>query len=300
MPSLWWSLPARALLAALGLLVAALPRPLELRLGRAFGRAVLRLGLFKHRTVAANIALALPELSEPGRRALLEENYAHYGVLFFEFLHFFCPLPGHYARYARRVSRLENVELWERARQKGKGVIFFSSHLGFWEMSAAAAGLAGLKPTIVTTVLKPRWLHDQITACRASTGVKAAFHPGSMPTVLRALRRGESVAFMNDQYAPPPMGVPVVFFGQSVATLSVVGPLAKRTGAPVLPVYSVRGPDGVTTVRIEPELALGPAGGDAAQATQLVAARVERWVREFPDQWLWLHRRFKNASSAPR
>lgn len=294
----WLSVPLRALLLSLGLGASLLPRPLELRLGRCLGRLVLGLGIFKSRIAAQNMRLALPELSSDSRRRLLEGNYEHYGILFFEFLHFFSPLPGHFRRYAARVSRLENRPLWEEARRKGKGVIFFSAHLGFWEMSAAAAGLSGLEPTFVTTVLKPRWLHDRVTACRASTGSKAALHPGSLPVILRALRGGGSVAFMNDQYARPPMGLPVVFFGQRVHTLSIVGPLAKRTGAAVLPVYSLRGGDGVTRVCIEPEVELGPAADDPAQATQILASHVESWVRRYPEQWLWIHRRFKNASPA--
>lgn len=295
--SAWLSVPLWPLLRALGLGASLLPRPVELGLGRALGRLALALRLFKCRTVEQNIARALPELDPEGRSALVRANYEHYGILFFEFLHFFSPLPGHFRRYAARVSKLVNRGLWEEASARGKGVVFFSSHLGFWEMSAAAAGLSGLGPTIVTTVLKPRWLHEQVTACRASTGVSAAFHPGSMPAVLRALRKGGSVAFMNDQYAPPPMGIPVVFFGMRVDTLAVVGPLAKRTGAAVLPVYSVRGRDGVTSVIIEPELPL-PEGDGAEPATQAIAARVEEWVRRHPDQWLWLHRRFKNVRPA--
>src|SRR5207249_4775625 len=125
----------------------------------------------------------------------------------------------------------------------------------------------------------PRWLHDKITACRASVGMAAAFHPGSMPSVVKTLRRGGSVAFMNDQYARPPMGLPVVFFKTKVDTLSVVGTLARRTGAAVLPLHTFRDSDGKTTARIEPEFDLGAHPDDAAEATQRVASRVERWVR---------------------
>lgn len=267
-------------------------------LGRAFGRAAHALRLFKVETARRNIARCFPEKSEEERAELLRANYEHYGVLFFEFLHFFCPLPGHWPGYAARVSRLENAEIWERARAKGNGVLFFSAHLGFWEMSAAAAGLGGIRPTIVTTVLKPRWLHETITAARASTGVSAAFHPGSMPAVLKALRKGGSVAFMNDQYAPPPMGVPVKFLGHRVDTLAVVGALARRTGAAVLPVVSYRRPDGVTVVAIEPPLDEAALAAEGDEVTQAVASHVEGWVRRWPEQWLWIHRRFKNAVPA--
>lgn len=272
-----------------------MPRSVELFLGPLFGRAVHRLGLFKTRTVAENIANCFPEKSAAERAALARANYEHYGILFFEYAHFFSPIPGHFKRYAAKISRLVGRAHWEKAHAKGKGVLFFSSHVGFWEMSAASAGLSGMNPTIVTTILKPAWLNAMITGGRASAGVAQAFHPGSMPTVLRALRKGGAVAFMNDQYAPPPMGLPVSFFGVLVNTLSVVGPLSKRTGAPVLPVSVHRDKDGVQVATIEPEFDLSSANGDGAASTELIAARVEAWVRRHPEQWLWIHRRFKHV-----
>jgi len=290
-----WSTPLWLFLSCLGLLAGGLPRPLELWLGRKTGRLILTFRLFKSRIAEANIALGLPELSAPKRRALLEANFEHYGILLFEYMHFFSPLPGHFKRYSRRVSRLVNRGTWEQAAAKGKGVIIFSAHLGFWEMSAASAGLSGMEPTIVTSVLKPRWLHDQITACRAANAVTAAFHPGSLRGILKVLRLGGTVAFMNDQYAMPSMGLRVNFMGLNVDTLSIVGSLSRKMGAVVLPVRSVRGADGVTTATIEPELDLSAC--DDAQATQLVAGRVEEWVRGYPEQWLWIHRRFKHAKA---
>ncbi len=115
-----------------------------------------------------------------------------------------------------------------------------------------------------------------------------------MPSVLKALRKGGTVAFMNDQYAHPPMGVPVEFFGARVDTLAVVGALAKRTGAVVLPTYCLRGPDGVHVTRIERPLDVLADGDSPEATTQIVARHVEGWVREHPEQWLWIHRRFKN------
>ncbi len=215
--------------------------------------------------------------------------------MLFEYLHFFTPLAGHYARYAAANSRISGLEHWEAARAKGKGVLIVSLHLGWWEMQAAAGGLGGMALTVVTKAVKPAWLHDLLTARRLSTGVKAALHPGSMPSIMRALRKGEAVAFMNDQYARPPMGLKVRFFGVEVETLSAVGPLSKRTGAAIITATSYRDLDGITRVFLSPELDLGPALEDPVRATQALAAVVEGNVRRHPEQWLWLHRRFKNV-----
>lgn len=295
MKGLLLSWPLRGLLAALGLAVAALPRRAELALGALLGRTALALGLFKDHVAAENIRRALPELSASERASLLKRNYEHMGRLFFEYAHFFTPLAGHYRRYARANSRIEGLEHWEAARAKGNGVLIVSLHLGWWEMQAAAGGLAGMPLTVVTKAVKPAWLHDLLTERRLSTGVRAALHPGSMPTIMRALRKGEAVAFMNDQYARPPMGLKVRFFGVEVETLSAVGPLAKRTGAAVITATSYRDMDGVTRVFLSPEVAFGSALEDPARATQLLADIVEMNVRRHPEQWLWLHRRFKNV-----
>ncbi len=258
---------------------------------------MFRLRLFKRRVIEANVKRCFPRLDDRARDALIRGNYEHNGVLLFEFMHFFSPFKGHWKSYVPRVARVQGLEHWKRAHARGKGVIFFCSHMGCWETAAAAVCLSGVAATIVTTVLEPEWLHNKITAARATVGMSAAFHPGSMPAVLRTLRRGGSVAFMNDQYAPPPMGVPVTFFGTRVDTLSVVGPLAKRTDAAVVPLCTYREADGSTTACIEPEFDLGAAGDDASAATQAIAGRVETWVRARPEQWLWMHRRFKNVAA---
>lgn len=289
------SIPLYVLVTGLGLFAIVLPRRLELFLGKWLGRFGLRLRLFKVKRAAEHIALCFPEKSEAERAAILRGNFEHLGIILFEYMHMFSPVRGHYARYVARISRLDGYENWKRAHDKGRGVIVFSSHMAFWEMSAAATGLAGINPTIVTTVLKPPWFHDRITAARKSCGVDAAFHPHSMPTILRVLRGGGTVAFMNDQYAHPPMGEPVLFFGAEVNTLKVIGPLANRLEAAVLPVSVERDADGVEVVTIEPELDLGEAIHDSQEATQVIAERVEAWVRRRPEQWLWIHRRFKNA-----
>jgi len=264
------------------------------------GRVVFSLGLFKQRTVAENIKNCFPDLAPQERTDLAKRNYEHYGILFFEYAHFFSPIPGHYRRYMAKHSVVEGLKNWQRAADKGKGVLFIASHIGCWEMLAAGGAMAGIPLTIVTTVLKPKWLHDLFTARRLSTGVRPAFHPGSVPTVLRALRKKESVAFMNDQYAGAPMGVPVRFFGVKAATLAAVGPLAKRTGAAVVPAYTYRDERGISHIVIEPEMLLGPALENAEDATQIFAARVETWVRRHPEQWLWMHRRFKHVDWSDR
>ncbi len=249
----------------------------------------------RRRIAEENMRRCLPELSQEQRARLLRENFEHYGVLALEILHMFSPIPGHYRRYAARVARLEGFEHWNRAADKGKGVLFVSAHLANWEFAASAAALKGIPITITTRFLKPKWLHRKMEAARLSTGVRALYQPRTLPGVLRALRANEAVTFVMDQYAPPPMGTWAVFFGAKVHTLAAVGSIAQRTGAAIIPAKQRRTPDGIVHIVLEPELDLGNAAGDPDKAAQILVSRVEKWIREEPRQWLWVHRRFKNA-----
>jgi KDO2-lipid IV(A) lauroyltransferase len=161
-------------------------------------------------------------------------------------------------------------------------------------MLGAMGGLAGMELTIVTRRITPAWLLRKMENVRLSVNVKAAYQPRTLPVVLKALRRGETIGFVIDQYASPPMGVKVNFFGVDVDTLSAVAPLSLRTGAPIVPVRAHRDKKGVIHVTMEPELQLGDTLKDPKQSTQIIANKVEEWIRQYPEQWLWVHRRFKN------
>lgn len=274
-----------------------LPRSWELSLGPMLGRAAMRLDR-KRRTIAYdNIRRCLPELGADGWNRLLRRNFEHYGVLFFELLHMFSPLPGHYHRYTESTATLAGLGHWRRANAKGKGVLLVSAHLANWELMAGIGAMNGVPLTILTRRLKPGWLHDKMLESRRSVGFGCLFDDDNPSRrILQALRRGESVGFVMDQYAPPPTGVRAPFFGIEVDTLAAVGTFAQRTGAAIVPVYQRRDAYGMVRVVIEPELDLGEARSDPAAATALLAARTERWIRLEPAQWLWAHRRFKNAA----
>jgi KDO2-lipid IV(A) lauroyltransferase len=286
----------RLVLGALGTAVSFVPRSWELALGPVLGRLALRVDRRRRKIARDNIRRCLPELGPAGRDRLVRENFEHYGVLFFELLHMFSPLPGHYRAYARRTARLEGLEHWKRAHDKGKGVLFVSAHLGNWELMAAVGAMGGVPLTIVTRHLKPEWLHLKMLEARRSVDFGCFFNnENPARRILGALRKGESVGFVMDQYAPPPTGTKVPFFGIEVDTLAAVGTFAERAGAAIIPVYQRRGADGVVRVVIEPELDLGEARRDPAASTALLSLKTEEWIRGAPAQWLWAHRRFKGV-----
>jgi KDO2-lipid IV(A) lauroyltransferase len=175
--------------------------------------------------------------------------------------------------------------------------MFVSAHLANWELMVAMGGLHGLPLSLVTRHLKPEWLHKRIEAGRLSVGCRGIYQPRTMPAVLKALRRGESVGFAVDQYMHPPMGSPVPFFGTVVDTLTAVGALSLRTGAVIVPVAQRREPDGLVRIIIFPALDLGEDLKDPLRAAGRINGVIEGLIRQNPAQWLWVHRRFKNLKT---
>jgi KDO2-lipid IV(A) lauroyltransferase len=296
----WQSVPLWGLLTSVGLLFTFLPRFVEVFIGPRIGRLAFFLAAKRRRIAEGNIGRCFPELSDGERADLLRRNCEHWGMIGLEFMHLFSPVPGHFARYVKKVSVMHNFENWEKAHDKGKGTIIVGCHAGNWEVASAAGALAGMSFTIVTRNLTPDWLMKKIENSRLQAGLGAFYQPRTVPSILRALRKGHCVGFVIDQYAAPPMGVKVRFFGYSVDTLAAVGPLAQRTGAAVVPTYNYRDEKGIFHVYLEPELNFGDAAVSPEESTQILADMVEAQIRANPAQWTWGHRRFKNVDFSDR
>lgn len=280
-----------------GTFVACLPRRAEMALGALLGRFALSLNTRHVRVARENLSRCLPELSDDERARILRANYEHYGVMVLELSHMFALFPGHFRRYVLKNVRVEGREHWDKAAARGKGVLFLGSHIANWEFAAAVGSITDIPVTIVTRRLKPQWLHDWMERTRTSVGVDAAYQPRTIPTVMKALKANGGVVFVMDQYMPPPMGEPMRLFGVQVHTLAAIAPLARRTGAAILPVLPMRMPDGRVRIIIEPEIELA---ADDKTANQALADHVEKWMRENATQALWAHRRFKDVDWASR
>jgi KDO2-lipid IV(A) lauroyltransferase len=274
----------------LGLLVFLLPRRAELALGRLLGRLALAADRKRPAIARENLRNCLPELSAAEREALLRANYEHYGMLVLELGHMLTPVPGHWLSYVRRWTRVEGFD-------RGKGTLFFGAHLANWELMACGGAQAGVPITMATRHLKPAWLDRWMQDARLAAGVRCVYQPRTMPAVMKALRAGAAIGFVLDQYMVPPMGQKLKFFGVTVDTLAVVAPLARRTGAGVVPVRQRRDPGGVIVLTFEPEV---PLEGTDEEFNQLCVDRVEAWIRERPSEWLWAHRRFKHVDWSER
>lgn len=267
-----------------------LPRGIQRALGKLLG---VFLWVLRPRVqvIRQNLKIAFPD-----KKSTLFFAYEHLGHLTLEVLLVLGPLK----RFVKKYAVLLGKENWSEAKKKGKGVIFLSSHVGNWEIMAACGALNGIELLLVTKHLKPEWLHLAIEEGRKKCDVLGTYEPKTMKDVLKHLKKHSTVGMILDQYAGPPVGVRVPFFGVPVGTHTAIAMLAKRTGAAVVPVVNYRGKDGKHYVQIYPALDWVPDPNpqkEIAVNTALYASILERHVRQFPEQWLWTHRRFKGDLS---
>ena len=296
------SAPILGLLALLGWAYYLMPQFARRAWGASFGILLRLLGL-RAPVVWQNLQLAYPDSmpgAEASRKSLYRASYSHLARIILEVTMLFGPMQ----RYATRRAILRGNENWKAAKARGKGVIFLASHVGNWEVMAATGALqGGIDIILVTKHLKPEWLHRAIERRRLRCNVRATYEPRTLRDVLRHLKDNGTVGFVLDQYAGPPVGVRVPVFGVPVGTTTAIAMIAKRTGAAVLPVVNYRTPDSRWVVQIRPALewtAHEDAHVELAINTARFAEEIERDIRAHPEQWLWIHRRFKGDLSPLR
>lgn len=278
--------------AALGALVARgalavgalLPLRVLLALGTAAGWLWYRVVPIRRRLVRAQVGAALglaPAEAEPVVRGM----YLHLGRSVAELV----ALPRIFAR-----ARVDGRAHLDAALALGRGVVLVSAHLGNWELLVRAAAAAERPVHVLTKRLHRPWAQGAWQALRVG-GAGLLPERGSARAVRAALGRGEIVAFVLDQHDPARSAVILPFFGQLAATSSGPARVARAAGAPLLPVFTWRDEEGRHHIRFEPPVTPAEGTRDEAvrETTRRLQARVEAAIRAHPEQWLWLHRRWK-------
>jgi Kdo2-lipid IVA lauroyltransferase/acyltransferase len=192
--------------------------------------------------------------------------------------------------------QFEGAEHLNKALEKGKGVLLLSLHIGNGDIGSAALALNGWPIHLVSKVFKTQWLNQAWFGMRERVGVKFIPPRNSSYGVLKALKKNEVVIFVMDQFTGPPIGIKTTFFGRETGTGVGLAVMAQRSGAPVIPAYTLRGADGKIKVIIEPEIPfveLENKDETLLKMTQSYNDLIERVVRKNPDQWMWLHKRWK-------
>ncbi len=288
------------LLRGLAFTYGALPLRLQRALGKVLGRLLYAIR-FRLAVVQRNLDVAFSSPAEENRRQrILRASYDHFGGLILDILMLLGPLKSYVLKNVELLGN-ENIDA---ALREGRGILFLSSHLGNWEMMAAAGGLhTRAKLLMVTKRIKPDWLHRAIERGRSRCKVRATYEPQTLKDVLAHLKKGEAVGFVLDQYSGPPVGVRVPFFNVPVGTPLIVAALAKRTDAAVLPVETYRRPDGRWVVDVGPPVpwqAFPDRSYELAANTAYYTSIIEKMILRHPEQWMWTHRRFKGDLSPLR
>jgi Kdo2-lipid IVA lauroyltransferase/acyltransferase len=273
--------------------VRLLPR----RLARAVGAAIAGLafhGLGRLRKVGIrNLELAFPEKTAAEREAILRSVYRNLGYLLAEF----CKMPGYTADGASRFIRYEGLENFVRARERGKGVLVLTGHLGAWELSSFYHSLMGMPMGMVIRRLDNPLVDAFVNRIRCLHGNRVIHKDDFARGLIASMRAGETVGILMDTNMTPPQGVFVPFFGVEACTASGMARIAAKTGAAVAPGFLLwEESEQRYVLRFGEELEVvhtGDAEKDAVENTARFTAAIEGYVRRYPEQWLWMHRRWK-------
>jgi len=270
-----------------------MPRGLARLFADALACAVYRAFSRLRRVGTRNLELAMPDLSAQDCNRVLRGVFRHLGWQLVEF----CRMPRYTAENTRGWLRTEGLEHYLAAQAKGKGVLVLTGHLGAWELSSFYHSLMGHPMNMVIRRLDNRLLDDFVNGIRCMHGNRVLPKDDFGRGLLTAMRSGGTVGILMDTNMTPPQGVFARFFGQTACTASGLAHVALKTGAAVLPGFVLWEPtERQYVLNFGPELVFartGNAEADILAATQQCNDTLEAWIRRYPDQWLWIHRRWK-------
>jgi Kdo2-lipid IVA lauroyltransferase/acyltransferase len=279
----------RALVEVLG----ALPRSWARAAGAgAGGLAFLLLGRLR-RVGMRNLELAYPVMPVAERTKLLRQLYRNLGWQLAEF----AQMRRYTSSNTAGFTRYEGLQNYLAARDAGKGVLIVTGHLGVWELSSFYHSLQGHPMSMVIRRLDNPLVDAFVNQLRCLHGNRVLHKDDFARGLLHAMHEGETVGILMDTNMTPPQGVFVPFFGIEACTASGLARVALKTGAAVLPGFMLWEPaEKKYVLRFGQQIELARSGDDEADMvanTARFTQAIEDTVRRYPDQWLWLHRRWK-------
>jgi Kdo2-lipid IVA lauroyltransferase/acyltransferase len=270
-----------------------LPRPLARAFAIGIGWTVYLLHVRLRRAGMRNLALAFPEKSEAERARILRGEFTSLGRQLAEL----CQFPRYTLENIEQVVVYDGPENFERAYARGKGVLFLTAHFGGWELSAFAHSLHGHWLHVVMRPMDNPYLDRLVQSYRTMHGNKVVDKDDFVRGLLAAMKAGETVGILMDTNMTPPQGMFVNFFGIPACTASGLARIALRTEAAVVPGFTIWDEKlGKYRLRFDPALELirtGDLEADIVANTQMFTRVIEDYVRKYPEQWLWVHRRWK-------
>ena len=270
-----------------------LPRSIAYRAAAALSWLGFHVAGRQRRAGLQNLRMALPELSEAEHQNILRGCFQNLGRLLVEFTHF----PDLSKSNISEFVVHDGLENYLEGMSRGRGLIFMTAHFGAWELSSFAHALYGYPlKFIVRPIDNPR-VENLISSYRTQSGNVPIQSRSAGRDILKALRQNEAVGILFDQNTTRSEGVFAKFFGVPAATTPAIALFALRTGAAVVPGFLIWDA-GLQKhrLRLDPPVDLintGDLDRDVLENTKHFNEILEGYVRKYPDQWLWIHRRWK-------
>jgi KDO2-lipid IV(A) lauroyltransferase len=267
-------------------------------LGRRLGDLAFVVLARRRRGALTNIALAFPQISARDGRRICRGSFQHLGLMFVEL----CAVLVDPPERTLEGIVIDGLDHLKQAMDRHGRALVLTAHLGNWELLTLAHRLMGVPASVVVRPLDAPWLDAVVDRLRRVSGIGLIDKRGALRPVLGALRRGRMVAVLLDQNAARREGVFVTFFGRSASTSKSLAVLALRTRTPVVPMFIYREAVRRHRVVIRPALIVQTpdAGAETiAELTQRCTTAIQAAIVEAPEQWLWIHDRWRTRPRAP-
>jgi Kdo2-lipid IVA lauroyltransferase/acyltransferase len=270
-----------------------LPRSVARSLGAGVARVLFALTPKLRKTAEFNLKLAFPEWSDEQRAATLRGMVRSFGWMAAEFAR----MPRYTRENIEDIIVLDGNENFLEGQRRGQGVLFLTAHMGAWELSSFAHALYGYPLHYMARPLDNQYLDALVNRYRGLSGNKPIFKNESARAMLKILKDAGTIGILADQNTMRGEGVFVDFFGTPACTTTGIARVALHTGAAVVPGYAVW--DEALRkyrLRFEPPMELvrtEDAERDIVENTQRFARVTEEIIRKYPEQWVWVHARWK-------
>ncbi|MGH9744415.1 MAG: lysophospholipid acyltransferase family protein [Candidatus Acidiferrum sp.] len=273
--------------------IGILPRRFARSYAVFVGRLLFSLRPKLQKTAEFNLRLAFPDWTDAQRKEVTRKMVRNLGWMAAEFARF----PRLTKENIEKVVILENHENFLEGFRRGNGVLYLTGHIGAWELSSFAHALYGYPLHYMARPLDNQRLDDLVNKYRCFSGNRPIFKNESARVMLKILKDAGTVGILADQNTLPAEGVFVDFFGKPACTTTGIARVALHTDAAVVPGYAYWD-DSIQKYRLrfEPAVELTRTGDterDVFENTQRFAKVIEAIIRKHPDQWVWVHKRWK-------
>ena len=277
---------------ALSFLICLLPHRAAMALGAGLARLAWNFIPTRRKALAREQVMRCLNVSEAEAERIARASSLRFGPMLMEVLRF-PVMKEHMEDYVTLTGAVEEVRA---AVAKGRGAIFATSHSGNWELMGGAFACAGLPVVGVAKKQSAQGMDRFINEYRALVGMHITYQTG-VREMFRMIDAGWIIGLISDQDPSLRDGVIVDFFGQPTNAFTGAAAIARRCGAPIFPVFIHREPDGHHILTVDPPILVEKTddrAADVLRVTQRINTRIEEWIRTYPEEWFWLHDRWKS------